>query len=69
MRVRHLQSHLSDEGLIHEGKIDRLKGLTVGIDAVYWLRSIQALKDPFADALGGVPPGIFGFVDRELDFF
>ena len=25
----------------------------------------QALKDPFADALGGIPPGIFGFVDKE----
>jgi hypothetical protein len=24
---------------------------------VFWLRSIQALKDPFADALGGIPPG------------
>ena len=27
------------------------------------------LQDPFADALGGIPPGIFGFVDKELDFF
>jgi hypothetical protein len=41
----------------------------VGVDAVSWLRSIQALKDPFADALGGIPPGIFGFVDKELDYF
>ena len=29
----------------------------MGVDAVFWLRSIQALKDPFADALGGIPPG------------
>lgn len=69
MRVRHLQSHLQDQGLITEGKIRTLRGLRIGIDAVYWLRSIQALKDPFADALGGVPPGIFGFVDRELELF
>lgn len=54
----------------------------MGVDAVFWLRSIQALKaqkleaclnasseDPFADALGGIPPGIFGFVDKELDSF
>eukprot|EP00438_Fugacium_kawagutii_P013172 Skav223278 [mRNA] locus=scaffold3424:265097:265985:+ [translate_table: standard] len=27
---------------------------------VFWLRSIQALKDPFADALGGIPPGASG---------
>jgi hypothetical protein len=69
MRVRHLQTHLQDQALINEGKLETLRGLRIGIDAVYWLRSIQALKDPFADALGGVPPGIFGFVDRELDYF
>jgi len=69
MRVRHLQSHLSDQNLIHQGQLFTLKGLRVGVDAVFWLRSIQALKDPFADALGGIPPGIFGFVDRELEQF
>lgn len=67
--MRHLQSHLSDQQLIHQGKLEQLRGLRVGVDAVFWLRSIQALKDPFADALGGIPPGIFGFVDKELDAF
>lgn len=69
MRVRHLQSHLADQQLIQMGRLDQLRGLRIGVDAVFWLRSIQALKDPFADALGGVPPGIFGFVDKELDAF
>jgi len=69
MRVRHLQSHLADSSLVHQGKLERLKGVRVGVDAVFWLRSIQALKDPFADALGGIPPGIFGFVDKELEAF
>jgi len=69
MRVRHLQSHLTDQQLVQHGKLEKLKGLRVGVDAVFWLRSIQALKDPFADALGGIPPGIFGFVDKELDLF
>lgn len=69
MRVRHLQSHLTDQGLICHGKIDQLKHVKMGVDTVFWLRSIQALKDPFADALGGIPPGIFGFVDKELDWF
>mmetsp|Transcript_38027 Transcript_38027/g.97153 ORF Transcript_38027/g.97153 Transcript_38027/m.97153 type:complete len:739 (+) Transcript_38027:75-2291(+) len=69
MRVRHLQSHLADQALVHQGKLDRLRGVRVGVDAVFWLRSIQALKDPFADALGGIPPGIFGFVDKELEAF
>lgn len=69
MRVRHLQSHLSEQGLIHSGKLQTLHGLRIGVDVIHWLRSIHALKDPFADALGGVPPGIFGFVDRELELF
>lgn len=69
MRVRHLQSHLADQGLVHTGKLEKLRGAHVGVDAVFWLRSIQALKDPFADALGGIPPGIFGFVDKELESF
>mmetsp|Transcript_90628 Transcript_90628/g.259153 ORF Transcript_90628/g.259153 Transcript_90628/m.259153 type:complete len:760 (-) Transcript_90628:224-2503(-) len=69
MRVRHLQSHLAEQGLVHQGRLERLRGVRVGVDAVFWLRSIQALKDPFADALGGIPPGIFGFVDKELEAF
>eukprot|EP00397_Hematodinium_sp_SG-2012_P009203 GEMP01009279.1.p1 GENE.GEMP01009279.1~~GEMP01009279.1.p1 ORF type:complete len:748 (+),score=144.49 GEMP01009279.1:565-2808(+) len=69
MRIRHLQSHLSEQNLINQGNVKQLSGLRLGVDAVFWLRSIQALKDPFADALGGIPPGIFGFVDKELDQF
>eukprot|EP00913_Durusdinium_trenchii_P035924 g33613.t1 len=67
--VRHLQSHLHDEKLIYQGKLEALQGQRLGIDAVHWLRSIQALKDPFADALGGVPPGIFGVVDKDCNCF
>eukprot|EP00435_Cladocopium_sp_Y103_P025393 s3572_g6.t1 len=69
MRVRHLQTHLQDQGLVYTGKLNELRNVHVGVDAVFWLRSIQALKDPFADALGGIPPGMFGFVDKELDAF
>jgi len=69
MRVRHLQSHLMEQGLVHQGKMETLKHMKLGVDAVFWLRSIQALKDPFADALGGIPPGIFGVVDKELESF
>jgi len=69
MRVRHLQSHLADQALVHHGGLEKLRGVRVGVDAVFWLRTIQSLKDPFADALGGIPPGIFGFVDKELEHF
>eukprot|EP00928_Gymnodinium_smaydae_P058849 TRINITY_DN4205_c0_g2_i1.p1 TRINITY_DN4205_c0_g2~~TRINITY_DN4205_c0_g2_i1.p1 ORF type:complete len:756 (-),score=125.96 TRINITY_DN4205_c0_g2_i1:80-2347(-) len=69
MRVRHLQSFLAENGLVQRGTVDTLRKMRIGVDAVFWLRSIQALKDPFADALGGIPPGIFGFVEKELDMF
>ncbi|CAJ1416586.1 unnamed protein product [Effrenium voratum] len=58
-----------DQGLVNTSKLSELRNVHVGVDAVFWLRSIQALKDPFADALGGIPPGIFGFVDKELEQF
>eukprot|EP00398_MALV-I-01_sp_L67-1_P000222 gene222-558_t len=69
MRVRHLSSHLTDSGLVHDDDLNSLRGMRIGIDAVSWLRTIQGLKDPFADALGGIPPGIFGCVDKELELF
>eukprot|EP00929_Paragymnodinium_shiwhaense_P066490 TRINITY_DN3335_c0_g3_i1.p1 TRINITY_DN3335_c0_g3~~TRINITY_DN3335_c0_g3_i1.p1 ORF type:complete len:833 (+),score=218.37 TRINITY_DN3335_c0_g3_i1:143-2641(+) len=69
MRVRHLQTFLEDQQLLQAGSLEALQGCRIGVDAIYWLRSIQALKDPFAVALGGVPPGVFGFVDKELELF
>eukprot|EP00440_Ansanella_granifera_P034923 gb/GFBE01037884.1/.p1 GENE.gb/GFBE01037884.1/~~gb/GFBE01037884.1/.p1 ORF type:complete len:731 (+),score=127.65 gb/GFBE01037884.1/:1-2193(+) len=69
MRVRHLQSQLHEHQLISIQRIEQLSGLKLGIDAIYWLRSIQALKDPFADALGGVPPALFSIIDKEIDAF
>lgn len=69
MRIRQLQTHLQDQGLIYQGKPESLRGLRVGIDATCWLRSIQMLKDPYADALGGCPPGLFGIVGKELENF
>ena len=53
--------------LIYSTKIDSLRGMKVALDATCWLRSIQMLKDPYADALGGCSPGLFGAVSKELD--
>ncbi|CAK0862434.1 unnamed protein product [Prorocentrum cordatum] len=69
MRVRHLQTLLVDHKLINSDAVSALGNLRVGIDVVYWLRSIQSLKDAFADAIGGIPPGIFFFVDKELEWY
>ena len=69
MRVRQLQTHLQETNLVNSSKLSQLQGLKIGLDAAFWLRSIQKLKDPFADALGGIPPGLFGMLDRELEQF
>ena len=69
MRVRQLQTHLQDQMLIYSTKIESLRGMKIALDATCWLRSIQMLKDPYADALGGCPPGLFGVISKELENF
>ncbi|CEL95401.1 unnamed protein product [Vitrella brassicaformis CCMP3155] len=69
MRVRHLQTFLQDQKLVMQNSLENLHGFRVGIDAVYWTRTLSGLKDPFADALGGLPPAMYGVIDRELDQF
>ena len=67
MRVRQLQTYLQDNGMIGQTPLESLRGLRVGFDAVYWLRSMHMLKDPYADPLGGCPPGMFPVIARELE--
>ena len=69
MRVRQLQTHLQDQMLIYSTKVESLRGMKIALDATCWLRSIQMLKDPYADALGGCPPGLFGVISKELENF
>jgi len=69
MRVRCLQAQLQKDGLISQDHLTTLRGTRIGIDVAYWLRSLQGLKDPFAVALGGVPPAIFQAVNSELPCF
>ncbi|KAF4716640.1 hypothetical protein FOZ62_024487, partial [Perkinsus olseni] len=57
MRVRQLQTTLQDQGMIQQISMDQLSDMKMALDATFWLRSIQMLKDPYADALGGMPPG------------
>eukprot|EP01068_Selenidium_serpulae_P016438 Selendium_serpulae@DN6298_c0_g1_i2.p1 len=65
MRVRHLHSFLTKQ-LSHKGHLDELQGLRVGIDVVFWLRSLWQLKEPFTLAIGGLPPHLFGILDEQI---
>lgn len=69
MRVRHLQTYLSEHKLLQTGKLEVLKDMRVGTDAVYWMRTLQGLKDPLADAIGGLPPSVFGTLDTQIELF
>ncbi|EER11990.1 conserved hypothetical protein [Perkinsus marinus ATCC 50983] len=69
MRVRQLQTTLQDQGMIQQISMDQLSDMKMALDATFWLRSIQMLKDPYADALGGMPPGLFGIIAKELELF
>lgn len=64
-----LPIYLQDQMLIYNTQVESLRGMRIALDATCWLRSIQMLKDPYADALGGCPPGLFGVVSKELDNF
>lgn len=66
MRVRSLQTYLANQGLVNTGSLDELKGFRIGVDAVYWLRTLPNLKDPLADAIGGLPPSVFGVLDTNI---
>lgn len=66
MRVRGLQTYLTGQKLVNSEPIDRLRDLKIGVDAVYWLRTLPSLKDPLADAIGGVAPGVYDVLDNGL---
>eukprot|EP00917_Polyrhabdina_sp_WS-2016_P002330 GHVP01005033.1.p1 GENE.GHVP01005033.1~~GHVP01005033.1.p1 ORF type:complete len:793 (+),score=95.43 GHVP01005033.1:601-2979(+) len=53
MRVRHLQTFLAKNDICKNCSISELKDLTLGIDAVHWLRSLDIMRSKFIDPLGG----------------
>eukprot|EP00920_Eleutheroschizon_duboscqi_P041465 GHVT01099612.1.p1 GENE.GHVT01099612.1~~GHVT01099612.1.p1 ORF type:complete len:530 (+),score=65.44 GHVT01099612.1:879-2468(+) len=69
MRVRHLQTYLAEHRLLRKGRISSLRTMRVGIDAVFWLRTLSELKEPLADALGGLPTQLPAALDRQVSLF
>lgn len=69
MRVRHLQTYLYEHKLLRSGRLETLKVMRIGVDAVYWMRTLQGLKDPLADAIGGLSPSVFGTLDQQIVLF
>lgn len=67
MRIRSLQTYLSSQNLVSTGPIELLEGLRIGTDAAHWLRGLDTLKDPMADAIGGLPPTAFSVLKNNID--
>ncbi|CXI72696.1 conserved Plasmodium protein, unknown function [Plasmodium berghei] len=69
MRVRHLQSYLTEHGLLKRSSTEDIKNLKLGIDALYFLRASDNLKDILSDVSGCISPCIFHLVDKQCDYF
>eukprot|EP01069_Polyplicarium_translucidae_P007878 Polyplicarium_translucidae@DN3161_c0_g1_i1.p1 len=69
MRVRHLQSCLRENHLVQTASTEELRGASVGVDGVHWLRILPDLKDPAADALGGITASVQTALEEQLKKF
>lgn len=67
MRVRHFHSFLQEQGLLKVSKIDMLRGKRVGIDALYWLRTILSFADPLGPATGSVCAELGELLQQEVE--
>ncbi|EUD67532.1 hypothetical protein C922_02238 [Plasmodium inui San Antonio 1] len=69
MRVRRLQSYLTERNLLKKSALDDIKNLTLGVDALYFLRTCSELKDVLSDVSGCISPCIFHLIDKQCEHF
>ncbi|KJP87784.1 hypothetical protein AK88_02540 [Plasmodium fragile] len=69
MRVRRLQSYLTERNLLKKSSLDDIKNLTLGVDALYFLRTCSDLKDVLSDVSGCISPCIFHLMDKQCEHF
>ncbi|CAA9987668.1 conserved Plasmodium protein, unknown function [Plasmodium knowlesi strain H] len=69
MRVRRLQSYLTERNLLKRSSVDDIKNLTLGVDALYFLRTCSELKDVLSDVSGCISPCIFHLIDKQCEHF
>ncbi|ANQ07985.1 Uncharacterized protein PCOAH_00023130 [Plasmodium coatneyi] len=69
MRVRRLQSYLTERNLLKRSSLDNIKNLTLGVDALYFLRTCSELKDVLSDVSGCISPCIFHLIDKQCEHF
>ncbi|CRG99589.1 conserved Plasmodium protein, unknown function [Plasmodium relictum] len=69
MRVRRLQTYLTEHNLLKKSSLDSIRNLTLGVDALYFLRTSNDLKDILCDVSGCIPPCIFHLIDKQCEYF
>ncbi|UKK02479.2 hypothetical protein MACK_002572 [Theileria orientalis] len=66
MRVRQLQKYLLEQKCVRVGNLSVCKGMRVGLDAVYFFKSIKALNDPLSDVYSSLSGSFVATLDEQL---
>lgn len=60
--------YLAERKLIRIDKLSLLKGVRLGIDGTYWIRSL-CRRDAYSIAMGGIPWSLEDAILKELKIF
>ncbi|ORM40772.1 Uncharacterized protein BXIN_2308 [Babesia sp. Xinjiang] len=66
MRVRNFSIYLRDQGFLRHGHLNVLRGMRLGIDAVYFFRSLKGICDPLSEVGGSLAPTFVGVVEENV---
>ncbi|KAK1442819.1 hypothetical protein BgAZ_303370 [Babesia gibsoni] len=67
MRVRNLNIYLREQRLLRQGDMSMMRGMRVGIDTIYFFRSLKGICDPLSEVGGCIPPTFSSVVEDTLD--
>ncbi|BAM42367.1 uncharacterized protein TOT_040000734 [Theileria orientalis strain Shintoku] len=66
MRVRQLQKYLLEQKCVRVGNLSVCKGMRIGLDAVYFFKSIKSLNDPLSDVYSSLSGSFVATLDEHL---
>ncbi|XP_952843.1 uncharacterized protein TA09370 [Theileria annulata] len=67
MRVRNLQTYLREQKCVRVGNLSICRGMRLGIDAVYFFKSLKSLNDPLSDAYASLSPSFIPCLEEQLN--
>lgn len=69
MRVRHLQTYLREQNFAKIGDLSVCNGMRIGVDALYFFRTLKSLKDPLCEVSNSLSSAYAHVVDEQLALF